>query len=227
MERSIIVLMMKIMRHSYVYFIILIIVLNHSLIINLVTNLNRFITDNKNEYLTEVNILKEQNNYLKEEINNITKLNSYANYNYKLTRLSYRSVSDKNVFYINGGKDNNFKENYALVNDLGLVGIINKVNDTYSECHTILNTKNLSIKINDSYGTISKYQDFYLISEDFSNKDNTKLNDIVYTSELGTVKESIKVGVVKKIDNTSITKKIYIEPFVDFNDISYLYVIGE
>ena len=60
--------MMKIMRHSYLYFIILIIVLNHSLIINLVTNLNRFITDNKNEYLTEVNILKEQNNYLKEEI---------------------------------------------------------------------------------------------------------------------------------------------------------------
>lgn len=215
------------MKHSFLYFVVLIILLSHSLIINLVTNFNRLITDNKNEYLTEVNILKEENEYLKKEINNITKLNSYANYNYKLTRLSYRSVNNKNIFYINGGKDNNFQENYALVNELGLVGIISKVNDTYSECNTILNIDNLSIKINNSYGTISKYEDYYLISEDFSNKDDTKLNDIVYTSELGTVKESIKIGIVKKIDNTSITKKIYIEPFVDFNNISYLYVIGE
>ena len=218
--------MMKIMKYSRLYFILLVILLSHSLIINLITNISKLVSNNKNEYLTEVNILKEENKYLKSEIDSITKLNSYANYNYKLTRLSYRNVNDKNIFYINGGKDNNFHENYALVNNQGLVGIINKVNDTYSECNTILNMNNLSIKINDDYGTISKYQDYYLISEDFSNKDNTKLNDIVYTSELGTIKESIKIGTVKKIDNTSITKKIYIEPFVDFNDISYLYVIG-
>lgn len=218
--------MMKIMKYSFPYFIIIIIILCHSLIINLITNINKLITNNENEYLTEVNILKEENNYLKKEIDNITKLSEYANYNYKLTRLSYRSVSDKNKFYINGGKDQDFYENYALVNNLGLVGIISKVNDTYSECNTILKANNLSIKINDAYGTIKSYEDYYLISEDFSNKDNTKLNDIVYTSELGLVKESIKIGTVKKIDNTSINKKIYIEPFVDFNNISYLYVIG-
>lgn len=227
MERSIIVLMMKIMQHSYLYFVILIIILCYSLIINLVTNISGFITNNRNEYLTEVNILKEENNYLKEEIDNITKLNSFASYNYKLTRLSYRSVSDKNIFYINGGRDNNFHENYFLVNELGLVGIINKVNNTYSECSTILDANNLSIKIGEFYGTISKYQENYLVTEDFSNRDDVKLNDIVYSSELGTVKEKIKIGTVKKIDNNSIAKKIYIEPFVDFNNISYLYVIGE
>ncbi len=226
MGRSIIVSMMKILKNSFSLFLLIVLILCHSLIINLVTNISKLVSNNNNEYLTEVNILKEENKYLKQEINNITKLNSYANYNYKLTRLSYRNVNNKNVFYINGGKDNDFHENYALVNELGLVGIITKVNDTYSECNTIPNLNNLSIKINDSYGTISKYQDYYLISEDFSNKDDTKLNDIVYTSELGTIKESIKIGTVKKIDNTSITKKIYIEPFVDFNNISYLYVIG-
>lgn len=225
MERSIIVLMMKILKNSYLYFILLILILNHSVIINLITNISRYTGKNDNEHSTEIRILKEENNYLKEELTKISSLTSYANYNYKISRLSYRDPKNKSIFYINGGKNEEFKIGYALVNNEGLVGIITEVYDTYSKCSTIDNS-NISIKINNSYGTINKYDQIYLISEDFSNKDEINLNDIVYTSELGIIKESIQIGTVKKIDNSGITKTIYIEPFIDLNEISYLYVIG-
>jgi rod shape-determining protein MreC len=214
-------------RNSYIYFILIIIALNFSLIVNFITNISKLLLDNTGLYETEINLLTSENNYLKDELSNITELSTYANYNYTITRLSFRSVDNKNIFYINGGNNNNFKTNYALVNSNGLVGIITEVYDDYSICNTINNLNNLSIKINNNYGTISEYDGEYLISKDFSNQDNTNLNDIVYTSELGIVKESIKIGTITKIENTSITKTIYIKPFVDFNNISYLYVVGD
>lgn len=217
--------MMKIFKNSYFYFILLILILNHSVAINLITNISKYVTKNDNERATEIKILKEQNNYLKEELNKINSLNSYANYNYKISRISYRDPKNKSIFYINGGNDEEFKIGYALVNNEGLVGIITEVFDTYSKCSTIDNI-DISVKINNSYGTINKYDRIYLISEDFSNKDEVNLNDVVYTSELGVIKESIKIGTVKKIDNSDISKIIYIEPFINLNDISYLYVIG-
>jgi rod shape-determining protein MreC len=214
-------------RNSYIYFILIIIALNFSLIVNFITNISKLLLDNTGLYETEINLLTSENNYLKDELSNITELSTYANYNYTITRLSFRSIDNKNIFYINGGNNNNFKTNYALVNSNGLVGIITEVYDDYSICNTINNLNNLSIKINNNYGTISEYDGEYLISKDFSNQDNTNLNDIVYTSELGIVKESIKIGTITKIENTSITKTIYIKPFVDFNNISYLYVVGD
>jgi rod shape-determining protein MreC len=214
-------------RNSFIYFILIIISLNFSLIVNFITNISKLLLDNTGLYETEINLLTSENNYLKDELSNITELSTYANYNYTITRLSFRSVDNKNIFYINGGNNNNFKTNYALVNSNGLVGIITEVYDDYSICNTINNLNNLSIKINNNYGTISEYDGEYLISKDFSNQDNTNLNDIVYTSELGIVKESIKIGTITKIENTSITKTIYIKPFVDFNNISYLYVVGD
>lgn len=225
MERSIIVLMMKIIKNSYFYFILLIIILNHSTFINIITNFSKIATNNDNIDIAELNILKDENAYLKEELNKISSLSSYANYNYKISRLSYRDPKNRSIFYINGGKNEDFKIGYALVNNEGLVGLITEVYDSYSKCSTIDNI-DISISINNIYGTITKNDDIYLISNNFSNKDDINLNDIVYTSELGIIKESIKIGTVKKIDNSDISKTIYIEPFVDFNNISYLYVIG-
>lgn len=217
--------MMKIIKNSYFYFILLIIILNHSTFINIITNFSKIATNNDNIDIAELNILKDENAYLKEELNKISSLSSYANYNYKISRLSYRDPKNKSIFYINGGKNEDFKIGYALVNNEGLVGLITEVYDSYSKCSTIDNI-DISISINNIYGTITKNDDIYLISNNFSNKDDINLNDIVYTSELGIIKESIKIGTVKKIDNSDISKTIYIEPFVDFNNISYLYVIG-
>lgn len=225
MERSITVSMMNLLKNSYLYFILLILLLNHNLFINLATNISKFVTNNKGTQDTELNILKERNEYLINELDKINNLSKFASYNYQISRLSYRDPKNKSNFYINGGNNENFKEGFALVNNEGLVGIITEVFDDYSKCKTIDNIE-LSIKINDIYGTINGSKNEYLVSNKFSNKDNINLNDVVYTSELGIIKESIKIGTVKKIETNDLDKTIYIEPYVNLNNISYLYVIG-
>lgn len=218
--------MTNILKNSIFYIIIIFLLIYKSVFINIISNINSLVKDNEDTTLTEINLLKEKNNFLEKELANISSLSIYTNYNYDLTRLSYRKSYTDYDFYIYGGKEK-YKENYALVNNDGLVGVITKTKDEYSECKMLPGVNNLSVNINSSYGTLSSYKDGLFIIDNISNYDDIKLNDSVYTSTLGTIKEKILIGTVFKIEENDIEKIIYVKSKVDFNNINYLYVIGE
>lgn len=218
---------LRIIKKNYLLIILLALFIYKSAFINLFANINSLLTKKDNYPASEINILKEENNSLKEELKNISKLDSYASYNYSLTRLSYRSLYDDYEIHIQGGTDKNYKENYAVLNSEGLVGIITSVDKHESKVKLLSGIPNLSVKINDTYGTLSAYEDNLLIINNISNYSKINLNDEVYTSTLGKIKERIFIGTVYKVEEADIEKRIYVKSKVDFNNINYLYVVGD
>ncbi len=230
MEGSITVIMMNIIKKIKLYhalIIFLILILLYEPFINVMSYINIItspINDNAN---TELTLLKEENNYLKEELANLTNLEPFAEYNYSLTRLSYQELYNDKVITIMGGKDKDYKQGNVLINDKGVVGVIKDVSEHTSIVNLLFALNNFSVKINDAYGTISDYQDGYLIVKNISNYESVALNDEVYTSSLGQIHESLYVGYVYKILDHDFSKEIYIKSDVDYNNLNYMYVVGE
>lgn len=230
MEGSITVIMMNIIKKIKLYhalIIFLILILLYEPFINVMSYINIItspINDNAN---TELTLLKEENSYLKEELANLTNLEPFAEYNYSLTRLSYQELYNDKVITIIGGKDKDYKQGNVLINDKGVVGVIKDVSEHTSIVNLLFALNNFSVKINDAYGTISDYQDGYLIVKNISNYESVALNDEVYTSSLGQIHESLYVGYVYKILDHDFSKEIYIKSDVDYNNLNYMYVVGE
>lgn len=230
MERSITVFMttiLRVIKKNYFLIILLLLFIYRSAFINLLANINSMMTKKDDTKSAEINVLKEENKHLKEELTNLANLEIYASYNYSLTRLSYRSLYDSNEVYIQGGKNKNYANNYAIINSNGLVGIITDVKDNTSKVKLLTGVPNLSVKINDTYGTLSAYEEGMLIITNISNYSKVNLNDEVYTSSLGTIKEHLLIGYVYKIEDSDISKKIYVKSKVDFNNLNYFYVVGD
>lgn len=229
MERSITVSMMiiqKFFKSSVTYLLLFSLLIFKNNIMNLCANLPNIFLKENNYAKSEVSLLKNKISFLEEELKNLTKLDLYTEYNYQLTRMSYRKSYNEYQFFIFGGRNQSIHKNSAVINELGLVGIVKYVRDDYSLVEALPIIHNLSININGAYGTITKYDSEYLIAENFSNYDDIQLNDTVYTSQLGTIKEKIKIGTVYKIENSAVSKKIYIKTPVNFQNINYLYVVG-
>lgn len=223
MEGSIIVFMISFIKSNMIYIILILALIYKGIFVNIIGNINTLVTKPNDNIATEIGILKEENKKLKEDLESVTKLkNSYEN-DYRITRLSYRLSYTESEFYITGS---DYKVNDLLINEFGLVGIIKELKNDYSVANTIKSIKGLSIKINDAYGTISKYEDNYFIVNDLSNYDEVNINDIVYTSPIGDNSNTIIVGNVSKIEEHEVSKTIYIKSNVDFSNLNYLFVVG-
>ena len=230
MEGSITVIMMNIIKKIKLYhalIIFLILILLYEPFINVMSYINIITSPINDNVNTELTLLKGENNYLKEELANMTNLEPFAEYNYSLTRLSYQELYNDKVITIMGGKDKDYKQGNVLINDKGVVGVIKDVSEHTSIVNLLFALNNFSVKINDAYGTISDYQDGYLIVKNISNYESVALNDEVYTSSLGQIHESLYVGYVYKILDHDFSKEIYIKSDVDYNNLNYMYVVGE
>lgn len=214
--------MMNILKNSFFYIILLLILLYKGIFISLLANINLLFTTTNDNSTTEINILKEKNKELENNLLEISKL-PVNNDEYKLTKLSYRlSYSDYN-FYIEGS---DYNVNNLLVNQDGLVGIIKNLKKNYSECVMLPGISNLSVKVNNSFGTISNYENGLYVINDLSNYDEVAINDTVYTSSIGDIKSPVLVGTVYSIEEHDISKKVYVKSNVDFHNINYLYVVS-
>lgn len=227
MERSIIASMTnsKLYFKTIILFIVfLFIFIFRNNIFYLFCLINTSVKKENNNLVTENSILKEKCEYFEQELKSITNLKNYANYDYSLTRMSYRlSYTSDEIRIFN---TDNIKVNDILINQYGLVGLVKTVKDKVSDVLLLTGVKNLSVNINSSYGTLSGYESGYFVIKNISNYDDVSINDSVYTSTLGEVKEKIYIGKVADIKITDIEKILYVKSDVDFNNINYLYVVG-
>ena len=123
---------------------------------------------------------------------------------------------------INRGSNDNIKVDDAVVNSDGLVGVVSKVYEEYSVVNLITNDDfNISVKINDSYGTYNNG-----IVSNIINYDEVNVGDYIYTSGLTNVVGSIYIGRVDSIslDKYEIEKKINVD-LIDIGNLRHVYVI--
>lgn len=186
----------------------------------------------KNNYQeAEIVVLEEKVKYLENEYNKLNEFKNtvslYANYNYLVTRVIFRENYFCNTkIIIEGGSEDNVKSGMAVINEDGLVGIIGNVDKNTSELVLLYNVKNLSVRINDNYGKLV-YEDNLLKIKDISRDVFINLNDEIYTSTLGNIKEKIYIGKVESFIDKTIEKEIILKSDVDFLKLNYLLIVGD
>lgn len=133
-----------------------------------------------------------------------------------------------NEITIRGGLDKKL-DKYPVIYDNTLLGVINKINNNTSIVKLITNPDSkISVKINEEIGLLS-YSDGKLLVKNLSNYSNININDNVYTSGLGNIKENIYIGEVKDIimDDKNIEKIAVIDYKLKIKDIDYVTIIKE
>ena len=184
-----------------------------------------------NYYEGIIKLKDERIEYLENEINNLNDFSSnliLLDYKYTVSKILYKKTYNTNKYLIQYGKKNNINKGLAVTNENGLIGRIYKVNNNTSEIVTLKSIKNLSVLINESIGKLNydKDTDLFIIN-DISNYDKVHINDEVYTSGYGTIKEKLYIGNVVKIVNKDFKKTLYIKSKVDFNNLNYILIVGD
>ena len=194
-------------------------------------------TSQVNRFLIAINpnldtskIVINYNKHLKEELDNIKKINDIEfddNLDIIVSRVKYRDVYEySNTLTIFKGSKNNINVGDAVLTNNGLVGIISKTYDYYSVVSLITNKKsNISVKINDAVGVL-KLENGKLVVTSINNYKNISIGDEIYTSGLGNLPDNIYVGKVKKVslNDTEIEKVIEVDIENRLDTLDYLFV---
>lgn len=193
------------------------------------SQVNRFLIA-INPNLNTSKIVINYDKHLKEELDNIKKINDIEfddNLDIIVSRVKYRDVYEySNTLTIFKGTKNNVNVGDAVLTNNGLVGIISKTYDYYSVVSLITNKKsNISVKINDAVGVL-KLENSKLVVTSINNYKNISIGDEIYTSGLGNLPDNIYVGKVKKVslNNTEIEKVIEVDIENRLDTLDYLFV---
>lgn len=185
-----------------------------------------------NNYYDAVITLKDERiEYLEKEFNNYDKFSKdikLLNYDYLISKIIFKESYNTSKYKIQYGKSDGVLNGMAITNELGLVGKITNVDSKTSELTTLKELKDVGVIINGIPGKLNyDYEKETFIVNDISNYDKVYVNDEVYTSGYGTIKEKIYIGKVERIANDTISKKIYVKSNVDFNNLNYVLIVGD
>lgn len=192
-------------------------------------SINRFLIA-INPNLDTKNIELNYDKYLKDELDNIKKINNIEfndDLDLQVSRVKYRNVyeySDTLTIY-KGFKNNVFVNDVVLNND-GLIGIVTKTYDYYSIVTLISNkNSNISVKINDAIGILKTINN-NLVVTNINNYEKVDVDDEIYTSGLGNLPDNIYIGKVKSINlnNTEIEKVVEVNINNRLEKLDYLFI---
>lgn len=193
------------------------------------SQVNRFLTA-INPNLDTSKIVINYDKHLKEELDNIKKINDMEfddNLDIIVSRVKYRDVYEySNTLTIFKGTKNNVNVGDAVLTNNGLVGVISKTYDYYSVVSLITNKKsNISVKINDAVGVL-KLENSKLVVTSINNYKNISIGDEIYTSGLGNLPDNIYVGKVKSVslNDTEIEKVIEVDIENRLDTLDYLFI---
>lgn len=193
------------------------------------SQVNRFLTA-INPNLDTSKIVINYDKHLKEELDNIKKINDMEfddNLDIIVSRVKYRDVYEySNTLTIFKGTKNNVNVGDAVLTNNGLVGVISKTYDYYSVVSLITNKKsNISVKINDAVGVL-KLENGKLVVTSINNYKNISIGDEIYTSGLGNLPDNIYVGKVKSVslNDTEIEKVIEVDIENRLDTLDYLFI---
>ncbi len=177
----------------------------------------------------EINTYKEKIDLLQEKIadyeRGMNNLKIYDGTSSVLARIALRDMYD---FYdtLEISTDFLVKEGSAVVNESGLVGIIESANKNTAKVRLITGKSNLSVKIGESYGLINGFtKEGQIVVRNINNYANIKEGDEVVTSGLQNIDAGLLVGHVQLTKIDGVEQLVYITPSVDFDNLNYLMVL--
>lgn len=216
-------------------------------------------TDSKLENLKEIEALNAENEALKAELeqykedltqfqnrqNELEELQAlynldeqYPDYNKTAANVFAKDASSWFAnFYIDKGSDDGMFEGANVMCGGGLAGIITECHSDYSKVRAIIDdNSNVSARIMPSNalctveGSLSQYENGYLIVKNIDKDASVSVGDKVVTSTISDRYHSgIIIGYVAETvnDTNNLTMTAYITPAVDFNSISNVLIITD
>lgn len=181
--------------------------------------------------LRELEIIKAENNTLREYVNLTEKYSEYSTFPAYVIQTDITNYNKTIV--INAGKNDGIDVNMTVISDKGLVGHVISVTDTTAKVQTIIDTSSTVTctvsTTKDSIiakGTIDSYEE---LKVSFIPTDATILEgDKVETSGIGGIyPKGIHIGTIKKVVSTkNITNRYAVlETAVDFSKLGTVLVI--
>lgn len=176
-----------------------------------------------------------QERIYKQEIDNIKQNIKYYNEAHKklditednsliLTKIAVRNIG---AFYdyLIIKTPSTLKKGDEVINEDGLIGFIESTSKNLAKVKMITGHKNLSVKINNSYGLLGSYnsKNHTFIVSNIRNIDEIKKGDTVETSGLSNESAGLYIGKVDKVIK-EVEPKVIVKNDVNFNNLNYLYV---
>ena len=220
--------MIKKIPEIWIIILIVCFVIFHEPIVILFSNINLlFKTDNRIALIEKG--YEDRLNNLKKEISDYesnSNLEISKDKSLVLSKLSLRDIYDfYDYLIINTSTKVNVGD--AVINEKGLVGIIES-NDLKSAKVSLITGQNkISVKVNNSYGLLGNYDKrnkVFLISN-INNYEKINIGDTVTTSGLSNLPDNIYIGKVSEIKMKGIEQLVYVKPDVNFDNLNYLYVL--
>lgn len=220
-------------REKYFFSIVIIliaVIFLHGSILNLLANINSLFKKNNTTKLNET-YYKEKIEYLEKELSNyelsLNNLKIYEDQNYILSKVAIRNVYDF-YNYLILSTDSKVEKNSAVINEDGLVGVVDTGNKNIAKVSLLTGDVSISVKINNSYGQLDDYdkEEKLLIVHNINNYEKIEVGDKVETSGLAKIDANLPIGTVEKIDKKGIEQVIYVKSYADFDNLNYLYCIS-
>jgi rod shape-determining protein MreC len=166
------------------------------------------------------------------ELKNLLTLKDATNYPLiPGTVVSKTLTTSQSTITLNVGKNDGVKAGMPVITDQGLVGIVYDTSDDFCIVRTLINI-DIKITVKDERSRIDgimKWNGDYLVIINVPKTYDVKPGDRVITSEISSiVPVPLPVGVITGLNNVSsgIFNEAKVKPFVDFNRVENVFVIG-
>lgn len=179
---------------------------------------NYFKYNNKED--VNVAVLQDELTIMRNEVKDLESIKAFDS-DYVIARVILRDIhSFYNEVVINVGS-NKVEVGDPVVNEEGLIGIIDKVHKDTANVKLLTSEMNISVKVDETYGNL-KGQKVDLLDK----YSELKVGDVIVTSGLTQIPEGLYVGKIKKVkmDENNLGQELEVE-LVNNNDLIYVGVI--
>ncbi len=183
------------------------------------------------ELMLQVNRLREYG-IINEELKGLVGLKDTFSYPLIPASIVSKSLNkSQSTITINVGEGSGIKPGMPVINDLGLIGIVQSISEDYAIARTLKNI-DLKLTVKDERSRVDgimKWNGEDLVIVDVPKTYDVEPGDRIITSELSSIVPiPIPVGVVVGLSKveTGIFNEVKIKPFVDFVRVENVFVLG-
>jgi rod shape-determining protein MreC len=183
------------------------------------------------ELMLQVNRLREYA-ILNEELKGLVGLKDTFSYPLIPASIVSKSLTkSQSTITINVGEGSGIKPGMPVINDLGLVGIIQSISENYAIARTLKNI-DLKLTVKDERSRVDgilKWNGEDLVIVDVPKTYDIEPGDRIITSDLSSIiSVPIPIGVVVGLSKveTGIFNEVKIKPYVDFVKVENVFVMG-
>ena len=204
-------------------------VLLHDSFLNVLANISSFFRKDNTSVL-QIEAYKQKVEHLEKQIleyqQSKENLKIYQGTSFILAKIALRSIYD---FYdsIIISTESRVNTSSPVINEDGLVGFISETDGTSAKVELLTINNKLSVKVCNSYALLNEYlkKENLLVLSNINNYAEISPGCVVTTSGLQGIIEGLKIGEVVRVETKGIEKLVYVSPYVNYDDLNYLYII--